>query len=157
MKSPWVDGLKRELIALPITIVMSWLQRMVWSLKAHLSSSPSRYSLMFCSNFIMPIKELRNASSELRGQCSGQTSTKILMKWLRVAPRVTVTRSDAKEALLPHDVPQKAWHTLCSDLFYWNNTYYLLVTDYDIKFPVVKKLANTQSPTVSAHLKSIFE
>ena len=64
---------------------------------------------------------------------------------------------NAKEPLLPHDVPQKAWHTLCSDLFFWNNTYYLLVTDYYGKFPVVKKLANTQSPTVIAHLKSIFE
>lgn len=64
---------------------------------------------------------------------------------------------NAKEPLLPHDVPQKAWHTLCSDLFYWNSTYYLLVTDYYSKFPVVKKLTSTQSPTVIAHLKSIFE
>ena len=64
---------------------------------------------------------------------------------------------NAKVPLLPHDMPQKAWHTLCSDLFYWNNTYYLLVTDYYSEFPVVKKFANTQSPTVIAHLKSIFE
>ena len=37
---------------------------------------------------------------------------------------------NAKEPLLPRDVPQKAWPTLWSDIFYWNNTYYLLVTDY---------------------------
>ena len=66
-------------------------------------------------------------------------------------------KSNAKEPLLPHDVPQKAWHTLCSDLLFWNNTDYLLVTDYYSKFPIRKKRANTQSPIVIAHLKYIFE
>ena len=65
----------------------------------------------------------------------------------------------AKEPLLPHDVPQKAWHTLCSDLFFWNNTYYLLVMDYYSKFPVVKKLANTSHQqslhTLSLSLKNM--
>ena len=64
---------------------------------------------------------------------------------------------NVREPLLPHDVPQKAWHTLSSDVFQWNSTDYLLVTEYHSKFPVVKKLPNTQSLTVIAHLKSIFE
>lgn len=51
----------------------------------------------------------------------------------------------------------KAWHTLSSDIFYWNNTDYLLVTDYHSTFPVMKKLPNTQSTTVIAHLKSIID
>lgn len=65
---------------------------------------------------------------------------------------------NVKEPLLPQDVPLKAWHTLiCSDLFYGENADYLLVTDYGNKFPVMKKLPNTQSSTVIAHLKSIFD
>jgi hypothetical protein len=64
---------------------------------------------------------------------------------------------NAKEPLTPHDVPPKPWHTLGSDLFFWNNSYYLLVCDYYSKFPLVRKLSNIQSSTVIAHLKSMFE
>ena len=64
---------------------------------------------------------------------------------------------NAKEPLTPHDVPPKPWHTLGSDLFFWNNSHYLLVCDYYSKFPLVRKLNNIQSSTVIAHLKSMFE
>ena len=64
---------------------------------------------------------------------------------------------NVKEPLLPHDVPQKPWHTLGSDIFFWLNANYLLVVDYYSKFPVVKKLTSIQSSTVIAHLKSVFE
>ena len=63
---------------------------------------------------------------------------------------------NVKEPLPPHDVPQKPWHTLGSDMFHWNNTNYLLVVDYYSKFPVVKKLTSIQSSAVIAHLKSVF-
>ena len=64
---------------------------------------------------------------------------------------------NVKEPLMPHDVPQKPWHTLGSDLFFWNNSPYLLVSDYYSKFPLVRKLSNIRSHTTIAHLKSIFE
>ena len=64
---------------------------------------------------------------------------------------------NVKEPLMPHDIPQKPWHTLGSDLFFWNNSPYLLVSDYYSKFPLVRKLDNIQSDTTLAHLKSIFE
>ena len=57
----------------------------------------------------------------------------------------------------PHHVPQKAWHTLSSDLFHWNSNEHFLVTAYYSKFPVVKMLSTTQSLTVIAHLKSVLE
>ena len=47
---------------------------------------------------------------------------------------------NAKEPLLPHDVPPKAWHTLGSDIFFWNQTDFLLVVDYYSKYAVVKNL-----------------
>ena len=64
---------------------------------------------------------------------------------------------NVKEPLTPHDIPPKPWHTLGSDLFFWNNESYLLVSDYLSKFPVIRKLRNIQSNTVIAHMKSIFE
>ena len=66
-------------------------------------------------------------------------------------------RMNVKEPLIPHDVPPRAWHTLGSDLFFWNNESYLLVSDYYSKFPLVRNLSNIQSNTVIAHMKSIFE
>jgi hypothetical protein len=67
---------------------------------------------------------------------------------------------NVKEPLTPHDVPSKPWHTLGSDLFFWNNSYYLLVCDYYSKFPLVRKLSNIQSSKSEIHdhvLKSMFE
>ena len=62
-----------------------------------------------------------------------------------------------REPLIPHDVPQRPWHTLGSDLFFWNNSAYLIVCDYFSKFPLIRKLNNIQSITTIAHLKSMFE
>ena len=64
---------------------------------------------------------------------------------------------NVKEPLVPHDIPPKPWHTLGSDLFFWNNSPYLLVSDYYSKFPLVRKLDNIRSDTIVAHMKAIFE
>ncbi|XP_014672357.1 PREDICTED: uncharacterized protein K02A2.6-like, partial [Priapulus caudatus] len=66
-------------------------------------------------------------------------------------------KANMKEPLMPHDVPPRPWHTLGSDLFFWNNSSYLLVSDYYSKFPLVRKLNNIRSDTTIAHMKSIFE
>ena len=75
----------------------------------------------------------------------------------RCAPCQHNQNMNVKEPLMPHDVPQKPWHTLGSDLFFWNNSPYLLVSDYYSKFPLVRKLNDIRSDTTIAHLKSIFE
>ena len=62
-----------------------------------------------------------------------------------------------KEPLISHCIPQKPWYTLGCDLFFWNNSPYLLLSDYYSKFPLVRKLNNIRSDTTIAHLKSIFE
>ncbi|XP_014668315.1 PREDICTED: uncharacterized protein K02A2.6-like [Priapulus caudatus] len=66
-------------------------------------------------------------------------------------------KANMKEPLMPHDVPPRPWHTLGSDLFFWNNSSYLLVSDYYSKFPLVRKLNNIRSDTTIAHMKSIFD
>ena len=49
-------------------------------------------------------------------------------------------KMNIKEPLTPHDVPPRPWHTLATDLFFWNNDSYLLVCDYFSKFALVRKL-----------------
>ena len=72
------------------------------------------------------------------------------------APCQHNAKMNTKEPMTPHDVPPKPWHTLGSDLFFWNNGSYLIIADYYSKFPVVRKLHIT-SITVIKHMKSIFE
>ena len=58
---------------------------------------------------------------------------------------------------MPHDIPQKPWHTLGCDIFFWDNSPYLLLLDYYSKFLLVRKLNDIRSDTTIADLKSIFE
>ena len=43
------------------------------------------------------------------------------------------------------EVPPHAWHTLGTDLFYWNKMEYILVGDYFSKFLLVRKIPNTST------------
>lgn len=66
-------------------------------------------------------------------------------------------RMNSKQPLMPYDIPRKPWHTLGCDLFLWNNSSYLLLSDYYSKFTLVHKLNNIRSGTTIPHLKFIFE
>jgi len=53
--------------------------------------------------------------------------------------------SASHEPLLPHDVLPRPWHTVSSDLFYWEQNHYLLVADMFSKFPIVRKMHTISS------------
>ena len=57
-----------------------------------------------------------------------------------------------KELLLPHDIPERPWKMVATDLFVWNNANYVLVVDCYSNYFEIAQLANTKSSTV----KSIF-
>ena len=42
-----------------------------------------------------------------------------------------------KEPLLPHSIPSRPWQIIGTELFWWNNTNYLLVVDYYSNFPEI--------------------
>jgi len=65
--------------------------------------------------------------------------------------------SASHEPLLPHDVPPRPWHTVSSDLFYWEQNHYLLVADMFSKFPIVRKMHTISSRSVINHLRGIFD
>ena len=54
------------------------------------------------------------------------------------------------------DVPPHAWHTLGTDLFYWNKMDYLMVGDYFSKYLLVWKLPSSSTHAVIKELGLIF-
>ena len=54
------------------------------------------------------------------------------------------------------EVPPHEWHTLGTDLFYWNRLDFLVVGDYFTKFLIVRKLPNTSTRVVIKELGMIF-
>ena len=54
------------------------------------------------------------------------------------------------------DVPPHAWHTLGTDLFYWNKIECLVVGDYFSKYLIVRKLPNSPTHAVIKELGLIF-
>ena len=54
------------------------------------------------------------------------------------------------------DVPPHAWHTLGTDLFYWNKMDYLVIEDYFSKYLIVRRLPNSSTHVVIKELGLVF-
>ena len=54
------------------------------------------------------------------------------------------------------DVPAHTWHTLGTDLFYWNKIDYLVIGDYFSKYLIVRRLPNSSTHTVIKELGLVF-
>ena len=54
------------------------------------------------------------------------------------------------------DVPSHTWHTLGTDLFYWNKIDYLVIGDYFSKYLIVRRLPNSSTHTVIKELGLVF-
>jgi hypothetical protein len=64
--------------------------------------------------------------------------------------------SNAKQPLIPHEIPDRPWAKIAVDLFEFKNTNYLLCVDYYSKYPEVSKLPSLKSSATITALKSIF-
>jgi transposase InsO family protein len=66
--------------------------------------------------------------------------------------------TQTRQPHIPTEIPPRPWHTIATDLFYLDNTEYLLISDYYSKYPFVKKFPKGQSnsKTIIAILKQIF-
>ena len=53
-------------------------------------------------------------------------------------------------------MPPHAWHTLGTDLFYWNRIDYLVVGDYFYKYLIVRRLPNSSTHAMIKELGLIF-
>ena len=54
------------------------------------------------------------------------------------------------------DVPPHTWHTLGTDLFYWNKIDYLVIRDYFSKYLIIRRLPNSSSHAVIKELGLVF-
>ena len=54
------------------------------------------------------------------------------------------------------DVPPHAWHTLGTDLFYWNEIDYLVIRDYFCKYLIVRRLPKNSTHVVIKELGLVF-
>ena len=46
------------------------------------------------------------------------------------------------------NIPPHPWHTLGTDLFYWNRINYIMIGDYFTKFIIIRKLPNSSTHAV---------
>ena len=56
----------------------------------------------------------------------------------------------------PSEIPSRPWQTLSADLFYVQQSWFLIVVDYYSKFPFVKKLHNLTTRAVVNEMKMLF-
>ena len=54
------------------------------------------------------------------------------------------------------DMPPHAWHTLGTDLFYWNKIDYLVIGDYFSRYLIVRRLPNSSTHVVIKELGLVF-
>ena len=54
------------------------------------------------------------------------------------------------------DMPPHTWHTLGTDLFYWNKIDYLVIRDYFSKYLIVRRLPNSSTHVVIEELGLVF-
>ena len=63
-------------------------------------------------------------------------------------------RANAKEPLIPVEIPERPWAKVGADLFEFNNQHYLLIVDYFSKWPEISKLDNLSAKNVISYMKS---
>lgn len=61
-----------------------------------------------------------------------------------------------KEPMIPLEIPSRPWQTVSTDLFYVQQSWFLIVVDYYSKFSFVRKLQNLTAGTVVNAMKGLF-
>ena len=64
----------------------------------------------------------------------------------------------SKEPLIQTEVPPRVWHTIGTDIFFFDDDEYLIIADYYSIYPFVRKLPRGQSnsKTIVNLTKQIF-
>ena len=65
-------------------------------------------------------------------------------------------RSNQREPLLPHPVPNRAWSKVGGDIFTFDGKDYLVIVDYFSKYPEVLSLNSKTAREMVVKLKSVF-
>lgn len=131
-----------------------------------------RYGLLWHNNRILIPKSLRkNILKKLHTSHLGYEKCLLRAKELYFWPELnnqlkneinncqaclTYRKNNYKEKMIPHEIPNKPWAKVGTDLFYFNRKTYLLLMDYYSKFIEVVELKSTLSESIIDNLKSVF-
>ena len=58
--------------------------------------------------------------------------------------------------MIPSEIPSRPWQTVSADLFYVQQTWFLVVVDYYFKFPFLKQLHNLTARAIVNEMKILF-
>ena len=58
--------------------------------------------------------------------------------------------------MIPSEIPSRPWQSVSADLFYTQQSWFLIVVDYYSKFPFVRKLHNLTAGAVVNQTKMLF-
>lgn len=122
---------------------------------------------------IIPVSLQRDVLSRLHASHQGSEKTKLRARtsvfWRNLnRDIVEVTRTcytcqefqtkQRREPLISSDVPLRAWHTIGTDLFFFDGDEYLLIADYHSKYPFVRKIprGHSNSKTVANLTRQIL-
>ena len=64
--------------------------------------------------------------------------------------------SNTREPLMSHEIPDRPWQTVGTDLFEWDGTNFLLIVDYYSRYVEIERLRNIRSATVIKKTKAVF-
>ena len=68
----------------------------------------------------------------------------------------TFSKSQQRETLMPHEVPQGPWEKLAIDFFEFQSNGYLLIADYYSRFPVIRRVRSTTASATIDILNQVF-
>ncbi|XP_059062664.1 uncharacterized protein K02A2.6-like [Achroia grisella] len=69
---------------------------------------------------------------------------------------LTYKNQNSKETMIPHDIPNRAWSKIGTDIFHLKGNIYLIIIDYYSKYIEVIQLQNSTSDEVIKQLKIVF-
>lgn len=69
---------------------------------------------------------------------------------------LTHRKANVREPLKPHNVPDRTWQTVGTDLLYFQNKTYLLIVYYYLKYTEITQLKETSSAGVINAIKKVF-
>ena len=65
-------------------------------------------------------------------------------------------KSNCKEPLKSHEIPNRPWQNIATDLFSWNQCNYLIIVDYYSNYFELEKMHSTTSKCIIEKMKRVF-
>lgn len=171
-------ALDSDLQLLQQQIVLGWPEyikkldpsiRSYWSVRDSLSIENG--VAMMGNRIVIPAELQKSILMELHNGHPGYEKTKLKAQetvywpglYKQIEDHVSKCRpcqvhanSQPKEQMIPSEPPPRPWHTVGADLFFSNQTWFLMIVDYYSKFFFIRKLSSQSAASVVKATKGIF-